>query len=339
MRTEAAAAKHRAPGTRPEAVQRDTDSVAEVVPNFRIEPSDGKSGKYPFHPEHRYLGANGFLCAMETTRNSIFRSALRYPLLLAAGLSAISCRVEYHPYDTRVEGACGINARNIARIESATKGRHTLRFAVISDTQRWYDETRLAMQALNRLGNLDFVLHTGDLADFGMRTEFERQRDILETLRVPYVVAIGNHDCLATGEKVFRKIFGAPNFAFTAGDIRFVCLNTNSLEYDHSAAVPDFEFIKQQPARYPARAVRTVVAMHAPPYSEQFDNNVAQYFQQSIRALPDLQFCVHGHGHRFAAESIFDDGIVYYECPNIEKRTYLLFTVDETGYAYECVDF
>lgn len=260
-------------------------------------------------------------------------------ILSMMALLSIGCQVEYHPYDTRIRGTRGINARNIARIEEACAGRRTLRFAVLSDTQRWYDEARDAVVALNVRDDLDFVIHTGDLADFGMRSEFERQRDILERLRVPYVVLIGNHDCLATGERIFREIFGPADFAFTAGNVRVVCLNTNSLEFDRSQAVPDFEFIGRQLAEYPAEAERTVVAMHAQPYSDQFDNGVAPYFQSRLREFPGLEFCVHGHGHRFLVEDIFGDGVSYYMCDNIEKRSYLLFTLNEEGHECERVEF
>lgn len=140
-------------------------------------------------------------------------------LLTVALLTA--CQVEYHPYNTRIDGPTGVNARN----------------------------------------DIDFVIHTGDLADFGMRDEFERQRDILDRLRVPYVVLLGNHDCLATGEKIFTKIFGEVDFAFTAGDVRFVYLNTNALEFDHDTPVPNFDFLERQLASFPAGAEKTVVAM------------------------------------------------------------------------------
>ena len=183
------------------------------------------------------------------------------------------------------------------------------------------------------------MIHTGDLADFGMRDEFERQRDILNRLNVPYVVLLGNHDCLATGERIFTKIFGEVDFAFTAGDVRFVCLNTNALEFDHDTPVPNFDFLERQIDGFPAGAEKTVVVMHAKPYSEQFDNNVAKIFQQTIRRFPQLQFCLNGHGHHFAAEDLFGDGVIYYECDNIGKETYLLFTITGEGYSYERVEF
>ena len=49
--------------------------------------------------------------------------------------------VEYHPYDTRVSGQRHVNEANVQRIEQAMCGRTSYRFAVISDTQRAYDET------------------------------------------------------------------------------------------------------------------------------------------------------------------------------------------------------
>lgn len=146
--------------------------------------------------------------------------------------------IEYHPYDLDIDGETDVNRRNIERIETATYGKEEIRFAVISDTQRWYDETEDAVEALNRRDDLDFVLHTGDMSDFGLKLEFEKQRDILSGLKVPFVCLLGNHDCLATGLDVFRKIFGTEDFAFTAGNVRFLCLNTNALEFDYSSAYP-----------------------------------------------------------------------------------------------------
>lgn len=154
--------------------------------------------------------------------------------------------IEYHPYDLDIDGETDVNRRHIEQIEEATRGKDEIRFAVISDTQRWYDETEDAVEALNRRGDLDFVVHTGDLSDFGLKLEFEKQRDILNGLNVPYVCLLGNHDCLATGLDVYRKIFGTEDFAFTAGNVRFLCLNTNALEFDNSSAVPNIQYIRNE---------------------------------------------------------------------------------------------
>lgn len=247
-------------------------------------------------------------------------------------------KIEYHPYDGRINGKTGINKKNIALIEKACAAKDTVRFAVISDTQGWLDETARIVKSINSRQDVDFTLHLGDLSDFGLTKEFEWQRDCLEKLARPYVCLIGNHDCLATGEYVFKKIFGDINFAFTAGKTRFVCLNTNSREFDHTTSVPDFSFIKEQQEIFPAEAANTVAAMHAPPNSEQFDNNISPYFEYELLSFPNLLCCIHGHTHHNSAKDLFGDGNIYYGVTSASKLSYYIFTVFPEGYSYETID-
>lgn len=74
--------------------------------------------------------------------------------------------IEYHPYDVRLHGETGINAKNIARIEEICEGKDTLRFVLMGDSQRWYDETEDFVKALNKRDDVDFVIHGGDISDF-----------------------------------------------------------------------------------------------------------------------------------------------------------------------------
>jgi Icc-related predicted phosphoesterase len=261
-------------------------------------------------------------------------------LLLLMATAVQSCDwFEYHAYDGRVKGGTGINARNITRVENACRGKTTVRLVVTGDTQRWYDETADLVKALNRRDDIDFVIHGGDIADFGLTKEFTWMRDIMDGLKVPYVVLLGNHDCLANGIEVYREVFGEENFSFLAGNTKFICLNTNALEFDYSRPVPDLQFIDDQLNERREGHERTVVAMHAPPYSEQFNNNVSTVFQREIKRFPALQFCLNAHEHQISAEDRFGDGVIYYGSPNIAKRKYLLFTLTPEGYDYEVVSF
>lgn len=259
--------------------------------------------------------------------------------ILPLGILTGCDMIEFHPYDLDIDGETGINAKNIKRIESALQGKDAFSFVFISDTQRWYDETEDAVYAINQMENVDFVIHTGDLSDFGLKLEFELQRDILNKLDVPYVCLLGNHDCLATGQDVFRIIFGDENFSFHAGNTHFVCLNTNALEFDYSEAVPDFAYIENDLSNLPAGIARTIVAMHAAPYTEQFNNNIARVFQHYIDEYPSLQFCLAGHTHSLAVEDIFEDGIFYYTAPCIKKSTLLHFTFTPDSYTYETIPY
>ncbi len=251
------------------------------------------------------------------------------------------CEVfEYHPYDGRITGETGINAKNMALIEQICAGKETIRFIMMGDTQGWYDETKDFVKAVNQRNDIDFVIHGGDVSDFGLTKEFIWMRDIMNQLNVPYVVLLGNHDCLANGAQIYHEIFGEENFSFLAGNVKFICLNTNAIEYDYSHPVPDFMFIEEQYNEHRENHEKTVFAMHACPYSEQFNNNIAFVFQRFIQEFPKLQFCLKAHDHNLSIVDIFDDGVMYYGSASIEKRNYLLFTITpDDQYTYEVVDF
>ncbi len=252
-----------------------------------------------------------------------------------------SCEMlECHPYDVNISGERGLTQKNIELIETAMAGRTSIRFAMISDTQGWYDDTEDVVKAINGESGIDFVVHGGDLSDYGMPREFMLQRDILNKLKVPYVCVIGNHDCLATGDDAYKAVFGAHNFAFTAGDVRFICLNTNALEYDYTEPVPNFKFMESELRNFPEEATKTVFLMHVRPFELVFNNNVVYAFEAYVNSFPGVQFCMYGHEHKVAVDDLFDDGVIYYQCPNIAKREYLLFTInDDNTYQYEVKTF
>lgn len=247
--------------------------------------------------------------------------------------------IDYHPYDGRLHTKeRDINAKNIRIIEANTQNSDTIRFAFIGDTQRNYDETVDFVKHINQNDSIDFILHGGDIADFGMKKEYEWTIDILGKLKAPYVALIGNHDIIGNGDQVYKALFGNENFSFITNDIKFVCLNTNAIEYDYSHPVPDFEFIKNE-FQDSTRFKRTIVVMHAPPGNEQFNNNVKDVFQLYIKQFPSLMFCLHAHNHNLSVNDLFNDGILYFGCSNIAKRNYMLFTITPDNYTYEVIDF
>lgn len=249
--------------------------------------------------------------------------------------------IEYHPYDSRFDGETGLNAKNILLIEEQCADRDSLRFAVISDTQRWYDETRRAVNCINARGDIDFVIHLGDMSDFGLAKEFEWMQHELSRLNPPCVCLIGNHDCLGTGSDVYRCLYGEPNFTFDAGNTHFVCLNTNAFEYDYSIAIPDFHFLRTDiETTQSSGAQRTVVAMHAAPGTDQFNNNVENVFHEYLRHYPGLQFCLCGHTHKTTDFEPLGDGLLYHECGCAKGRQFLVFTLKANGtYEMEVVDY
>ena len=183
------------------------------------------------------------------------------------------------------------------------------------------------------------MIHLGDITDFGSTQEYNWAREKLQRLRYPYVVMQGNHDCLGTGNEVFRKMFGNNDYSFIAGRIKFLMINTNAIEYDYSEPVPDFDFLETEVKKDSALFDRTIVCMHAAPYSEQFNNNVAKPFNHYMQFYPGLMFCLYGHGHHTEEHDIFENGTIYYEVASVEKREYRIFTITPKGYSNEVISF
>lgn len=256
-------------------------------------------------------------------------------------LLTLSCDslFDVHPYDVHIKGDHDINRTNIAKIESLCENRDTVRVAFISDNHNWYTETEAEIADINKRNDIDFVIHCGDLTDTGTTQEFIWARDMLATLRVPYVALIGNHDFLGTGDEAYDYIYGEKNFSLIAGRVKFMCLDTNATEYDFMAAVPNFDYIETMAVQDTTRFDRTIVVMHSPPYSDQFNNNVAKVFRHYLNLMPGLMCCVYGHNHRNTAGDIFADGLMFYGIDCSQHRNYRIFTITPDGYEETLVDY
>lgn len=262
------------------------------------------------------------------------------PFILLITFCFSACDMfEAHPYDAQVRGEKDLNEKFIQQIEANLKDKKTFRFAFISDTQRWYDETEELVADINKHDDIDFVIHGGDLSDFGATHEFIMQRDIMLDFNMPWVALLGNHDCLGTGEDVYEEIWGEANFHFQAGNVLFICLNTNCMEYDYTEPVPDFAYLERLMKNLPEGVEKTIVVMHVPPFDLEFNNNVANVFQRFLKEFPNLQFCMNGHAHHYKINDFFNDGVLYYQTPCAKYRGYILFTITEDGYEQELIEY
>ena len=244
-----------------------------------------------------------------------------------------------HPYDVNIKGEKNLNAKNMAIIEEAFANKNPLRVAFISDNHLWQSDFRDEISDLNKRTDVDFVVHCGDLTDTGTNKEFEWSRDILCMLNHPFVVLIGNHDFLGTGDQAYDVIYGEKNFSFIANRIKFVCINTNATEYNYMAAVPDFNFMEEEMVKDADRFDRTIIIMHAPPYSDQFPDNVVKAFRRYLDFFPGLICCVYGHVHRNEVKDIYNDGLLFYGIDSAEGRNYRIFTFTADGYETEQIDY
>ncbi len=262
-------------------------------------------------------------------------------LLYVLLLLLVSCDETFqtHPYDVNIKGETGINSRQTAEIERRFADRDTLRVAFISDTHLWLSDASDGVADINRREGIDFVIHCGDLTDTGTTKEYEWSRDVLGSLHYPFVALVGNHDFLGIGDQTYGVMYGPMDFSFIAARVKFVCLNTNATEYDYMAAVPNFDFMEEEFTKDSARFDRTIIVMHAPPYSDQFNNNVCKAFRRYLDFFPGLMCCVYGHNHSDKVNEIYGDGLLFYGIDCAEHRNYRIMTITPDGYEMEQIRY
>ena len=260
-------------------------------------------------------------------------------VILILTMSSCDGLFDMHPYDVDIDGETGINSRQVDEIERRFADRDTLRIAFISDTHLWLSDARDEVADINSRRDVDFVVHCGDLTDTGTTKEFEWSRDILNGLRVPYVALVGNHDFLGTGDQTYGVMYGEMDFSFIASRVKFVCLNTNATEYDYMAAVPNFDFMEEEMTKDSTLFDRTVIVMHAPPYSDQFNNNVCKAFRRYLDFFPGLMCCVYGHNHNDDVGAIYDDGLIFHGIDCAEHRNYRIMTITPDGYEMQQIRY
>lgn len=100
------------------------------------------------------------------------------------------------------------------------------------------------VQTINRLlpeiGPVDMAIVSGDLTDLGTAEEYQRFRDIMEPLEIPYRAILGNHDNAETMRVAFADQDWMPksgpiNWTAEFPDLALIGLDTSvtSYAYDH----------------------------------------------------------------------------------------------------------
>lgn len=237
---------------------------------------------------------------------------------LAAGL-LLACAgcLEFSAHDLPEER--DLHRRGVERLAREARDG-PVRFVVIGDTQRDFDEARAFVKAVNGRDDVHFVVQVGDFTNTALAFEWDTMHRIFSALAVPYFVVIGNHDQLANGRQIYERVYGPIDFAFTYRGVRLVLLDTNGRESGFAPDVPDLAWLAEQLA--PGEHTHAVVLAHCPPTGGDFNAALRAPYVATLRDGGAIG--IHGHAHRY--EAWVEDGVRLFTADAVDGFSYLLVT-------------
>lgn len=104
----------------------------------------------------------------------------------------------------------------------------TFKFAHVTDTHvggsTGAADLQRTVEDINQQNDLDFVILSGDVTEFGSEKELLEAKSILNKLKIPVYVTPGNHDSKwsESGNNDFVRIFGSEYFSFEKNGFLFI---------------------------------------------------------------------------------------------------------------------
>ena len=103
-----------------------------------------------------------------------------------------------------------------------------IHFAHVTDThvgsQSAAEDLTATVDDINQQAEIDFVLFTGDITEFGSDAELMQARKIIDRLNKPWYITPGNHDSKwsESGNNSFVTTFGSERFSFEKNGYLFI---------------------------------------------------------------------------------------------------------------------
>ncbi len=175
------------------------------------------------------------------------------------------------------------------------------RFAQVTDTHvgssTGAEDLRRTVRDLNNQKDIDFVLLSGDVTEFGSDEELQLAKQILDSLRLPLYVIPGNHDSnwSESGANSFRKVFGGETFFFRHKGYMFMGTASGPNMRMGPGQVPRENLVWMDSvfAANPDDSTPLIYINHYPQDSSL--NNWYEAIDRVKRRNVQLMLCGHGH--------------------------------------------
>lgn len=258
-------------------------------------------------------------------------------LLLFLMITGCERVFEYHPNAVQLnESEKNLTQKYLEELGTGNP-EDTIRLVLMGDTQRFYDHIQDFTNSARQQPNIDFMLHCGDISDFGMTQEFRWVHSLLQELPFPYLTVIGNHDLLSNGPRVYEEMYGPRNYYFDYNGVRFVMTDTNSREYEFDGTVPDLDWMASS-LQLPESVHQAVVVGHVPPFDYDFDKALEEDF---VNLLKDnnVELSLFGHLHNSEIFHPYGDEIKMVVTNSMKGRSYYVVEIWKEGHRVQEVTY
>ncbi len=176
--------------------------------------------------------------------------------------------------------------------------------------------------------DVDFIISSGDLTDWGLQPEWERYAAIGNSTGMKLFQVPGNHDSRWSdnGKRYFRNLFGDNCFSFDHKGIHFIFLDTSLLlEQYGNFSKACLRWLKTDLQNVPQHKPLIIIAHHPPFFAQRFIGNEDRLLD--LLEGYNVALILTGHGHGVKRWSL--NGLDMLMCNGtVDKdRSYLLFEV------------
>lgn len=224
--------------------------------------------------------------------------------LLCFTLFITSCKYKLSTYtaETPEQKLNSVNLQRIKAQESSAPA--DFKIAFIADTHNYFDELDELIKKINSNGPYAFVIICGDVSNLGLLEEFDLSRRFFNKFKFPYLVSVGNHDLVANGDIITKKMFGKSDFDFTYKGAHFILFDNNN--WENSSPAPDVSWIRQKLSES-ATTTKILVAHVSPDDRDRFSDTDIRDFSMLVDNF-NVNYFFHGHNHT-PNESIFGNAV------------------------------
>ncbi len=205
----------------------------------------------------------------------------------------------------------------------------TFRFAHVTDTHvggsTGAEDLQRTVDDINQQSDVDFVILSGDVTEFGSEKELLEAKSILSKLKNPCYITPGNHDSKwsESGTNDFVRIFGAESFSFEKNGFLFIGTASGPNMRMASGLVPreQIVFLESILKNMKDQKQPIIFINHYP-----LDESLSNWYEViDLLKTRNIQVSLLGHGHN---NKLFDfEGI-----PGIMGRSNLRAKNEIGGY-------